>query len=157
MDNRFDHPRTISRVAPKQSATASVYRHRQQIAYGVVTNVSVTGACIVTDNTLMAGADVDVQLSFYQEPQLFDFKARVVWTRQGHQGDQGVNGLQLHGVRFMQVSALQRSQLHTVLVSDNFESIFKPASTEFELFQSSLSRELDEVVLQFQKATGQDS
>lgn len=157
MDKSFDNPRTISRVAPKQSATASVFRHRQQIAYGIITNVSVTGACIVTDNTLMAGSDIDVQLSFYQEPQLFDVKARVVWNRMGRQGEQGLAGLQLHGVRFMGVSALQRSQLHSVLVSENFESIFKPATTEFELFQSSLSQELDDVVSRFQKATGQET
>jgi len=157
MNKRFDSPRTISRVAPKQSATAAVYRHRQQIAYGVITNVSVTGACIVTDNSLLAGSDVELKLSFYQEPRLFDLPARVVWNRLGGVADEGVAGMQLHGVRFTKVSALQRSELHSVLVTENFENIFKPMTSEFELLKSSLASELEEVATQIQRTTGQET
>jgi len=65
MDKRFDVPRTIRRMAPKHAATAAVFRDSEQLAYGVVTNLSVTGACIVTDSRLDPGSNVDLKLSFY--------------------------------------------------------------------------------------------
>ena len=69
MEKRFDILQTIRRMAPKHAATAAVFRNSQQLAYGVLTNVSVTGACIVTDNRVTPGSEVDLKLSFYQQPR----------------------------------------------------------------------------------------
>ncbi len=90
MEKRFE--RTTGRKAPKHPATAAVlYRQSpwdrqsrwdsQQLAYGVLTNVSVTGACIVIDSWLAPGSDVDLKLSFYQQPCLHEIAARVVWSQ----------------------------------------------------------------------------
>jgi hypothetical protein len=64
MEKRFDIPRTIGRMAPKHAATAAVFRESQQLAYGVLTNVSVTGACIVTNGRLAPGATSTSHISF---------------------------------------------------------------------------------------------
>ena len=83
MENRFASARGAIRVAPRHSATAAVYAGENQLAYGVLTNVSEAGACIVTDSRLMPGEEVSLKLSFYQQPGLIETSARVVWNRIG--------------------------------------------------------------------------
>ncbi len=125
MEKHFDIPRTIRRMAPKQAATVAVFRNSQQLAYGVVANVSVTGACIVTDSRLAPESDVDLTLSFYRQTDLYEIGARVVWNRRGGACEKGFEGLQLHGVRFTLTSALQRSRLCTILDGEDFVDIYR--------------------------------
>jgi len=157
MENGYDVPRTIRRLEPKHAATAAVFRDSEQLAYGVVTNVSVTGACIVTDSPLNPGSDVDLKLSFYQHSNLYELGARVVWNRRGGAREEGFEGLQLHGVRFTLSSALQKSRLHTLLEGGDFEDVFHPSTTEFDAFQEALSGELDELGSKIHKLTGEES
>ena len=93
--------RTIRRMAPKHAATAAVFMDSQPPVYGVLTNVSVTGACIVTDRCLARGSDVDLKLSFYQQPCIYKIAARVVWSRRVGAREKGFEGLPLHGVQFL--------------------------------------------------------
>jgi Tfp pilus assembly protein PilZ len=157
MDDRFDVPRTIRRMAPKHAATAAVFKDAQQLAYGVVTNVSVTGACIVTDSPLAPGSDVDLKLSFYQQPDLYEIGARVVWNRRGGAREKGFEGLQLHGVQFTLTSAMQRSRLHELLDNGGFDDVYRPSATEFDVLQSALASELDELGSKIHKTTGEKS
>jgi len=157
MEKRYDVPRTIRRLEPRHAATAAVFWDSEQLAYGVVTNVSVTGACIVTDSPLNPGSDVDLKLSFYQQSSLYELGARVVWNRRGGAREEGFEGLQLHGVRFMLSSALQKSRLHTLLESEDFEDVFHPSASEFDVFQEALSSELAELGSKIHKLTGEES
>ncbi len=157
MEKRFDVPRTIRRMEPKHAATAAVFRDSQQLAYGVVTNVSVTGACIVTDSRLTPGSNVNLKLSFYQQPKLYEVGARVVWSRRGGAGEKGFEGLQLHGMQFTLSSALQKSRLHALLGGEDFEDVFRPSATEFDVLTNALSGELDELASKIHKTTGEKS
>lgn len=157
MQQGFDVPRAIRRVAPKQAATAAVYENGQRLAYGIVTNISVTGACIVTDAALEPGHDVTLKLSFYQEPDLFEFTARIMWQREGAVGEKGFEGLQLHGVRFEKLSAVWRARLHELLDGDSFYSVYQPATTEFDHLQASLAQELEKLGSRIHRTTGQKS
>jgi len=157
MDKRFDVLRTIRRMEPKHAATAAVFRDSQQLAYGVVTNLSVTGACIVTDSQLEPGSNVSLKLSFYQQPTLYELAARVVWNRRGGAREKGFEGLQLHGVRFTLASALQKSRLHALLDGKDFEDVFRPSATEFDVLQNALSSELDELGSKLHETTGEES
>ena len=157
MDKRFDVPRTIRRMEPKHAATAAVFRDSQQLTYGVVTNLSVTGACIVTDSQLEPGSNVSLKLSFYQQPNLYEVGARVVWNRRGGAGETGFEGLQLHGVQFTLASALQKSRLHALLDGKDFEDVFRPSATEFDVLQNALSSELDELGSKLHETTGEES
>ncbi len=157
MEKRFDIPRTIRRMEPKHAATAAVFRDTQQLAYGVLTNVSVTGACIVTDSRLEPGSNVDLRLSFYQQPHLYEIGARVVWNRRGGAGEKGFEGLQLHGVQFKLSSALQKSRLHTLLSNEDFVDVCRPSATEFDALQNALSGELDALGSKMHKTTGEKS
>ncbi len=126
MEKRFDILQTIRRMAPKHAATAAVFRDTQQLAYGVLTNVSVTGACIVTDSRLDPGSNVDLRLSFYQQPRLYEIAARVIWNRRGGAREKGFEGLQLHGVEFTLSSALQKSRLCALLAGEVSLRSFAP-------------------------------
>ena len=127
----------------------TVFKDAQQLAYGVVANISVTGACIVTDRRPAPGSDVDLKLSFYGQPCLYEIRARVGWNRCG--GAKSFEGQQLYGVRFTLSSALQKSRLHTLLAGENFVDVFRPDATEFDFLQDALAGEFDELGRKIQK------
>ena len=154
MDKRFDIPRGIRRMAPKHAATAAVFQDAHQLAYGVIRNVSATGACIVTDSRLPPGSDVNIKLSFFKEPELYEVSARVVWHRKGGAAEKGFAGLQLHGVQFTASSAIEKSRFHELLASEDFEDVYRPSSSEFEVMQSALSEELAELGTKITDTTG---
>ena len=142
-------------MAPTHVAPAAVFRNAQQIAFGELTNLSVTGACIVIDSRLDPGSDVDVTLSFYQQPCLYEVAASVVWNRRGGAGEKGFEGLQLHGMQFMLSSALQKSRLHELLAGKNFVDVFRPSATEFDFLLNALAGELEELGSKMHKITGE--
>ena len=155
MEKRFDIPRTIGRMAPKHAAPAAVFRDDQQLAFGALTDISATGACIATNNRLDPGSDVDLMLSFYRQPSLYELAASVVWSRLGGAREKGFEGLQLHGVQFMLSSALQRSRLHALLAGENFVNVFRPSETEFDFLLCALAGELYELGNKMLKITGE--
>lgn len=155
MPGQFSRPRTARRLAPRYSTTAAVYRDDLQIGYGVVTNVSESGACIVTDAALAQGSDLKLKLSFYRVPRLFETAARVVWSRDAPEAESGFAGMQLHGVRFTVTSTVERTLLIQVLQNpESFVTLFEPSLTEFDRLQNSLSGELDALGDKIEKNVG---
>jgi Tfp pilus assembly protein PilZ len=145
MEKRFDVPRTIRRVSPKHAATVAVSTDSQQPVYGILTNVSVTGTCIVTDSRLAPGSEVDLKISFYQQPRVYEIAARVVWSRRAGTREKSFEGLPLHGLQFTRSSALQKLRFHALLASKDFVDVFRPSETEFSLFLNALAVDLDEL------------
>ena len=145
MEKQFDTSQAIRRIAPKHAATAMVFRDSHQPVYGVVSNLSLTGACIVSDSRLTPGRYVGLKLSFYRHSDLFESRARVVWNRRGEAREKGFEGLQLSGVQFTLSSTLQKSLLSTILGGEDFVDVFRLSATEFDALQKALSVELDEL------------
>lgn len=156
--------RAAPRLAPRHSATAAVYAGREQLAYGVLTNVSQTGACIVTDSLFAAGADVNLKLSFYQQPELIETPARVVWNRVGADTEGHLQGLQLYGVRFTQTPEPEAHRLSQLLGTEAFVTVYDPAAdasasapayaSEFERLQSALESDLDRLAERLTDSVG---
>jgi hypothetical protein len=138
---------------PTHSATAAVYRGELQYAYGVLTNVSPLGACIVTDAVLPPGLDVRLKLSFYHQPRLIETGARVVWNRRGRAEEGAFEGLQLHGLRFTVTPVDDKDRLELVLATDEFVVIHEPTS-EFDRLQEELSTELEKLGSKLHRSTG---
>jgi Tfp pilus assembly protein PilZ len=135
-----------------------VYQGEEQVGYGVLTNVSEAGACIVTDGALELGSDLRVKLSFYDQPRLFETAARVVWSRQATTPEAGLAGLRLHGLRFTVTSTSERARLLQILqCRDAFTTLFEPTETEFNRLQSSLEGELDALGEKLDKSVGHES
>jgi hypothetical protein len=132
------------------------------LAYGVLTNVSERGACIVTDSRLSPGAEVDLKLSFYQEPGLIETSARIVWNRIGSGREGNLRGLQLHGVQFVDTSDMERSRLGQLLHSEDFEPVQDSAtpssgSSEFARLRRALSVDLDRLAEKLSHSIGRGS
>ena len=157
MDKRFDILRTNGRMAPKHAATVAVYKNSGQLAVGVVTDISPTGACIVTDKRLAPGSDVYLKFSLHRQRRLHEIGARVVWSRTGGAREKDFEYLPLHGVHFALSSALQKSRLHALLTSKEFVDVFRPSATEFDFLQDALAGEFDELGSKIQEITGEKS
>jgi hypothetical protein len=77
----------------------TVQGDESQPAYGLVNDISDSGAGIVADRLLPSGKEVRIRICFY--PQVcFDTEARVVWGRGAVGARQGGHGLALNGVLF---------------------------------------------------------
>lgn len=157
MNEQYPTPRTVRRLTPRQSATAAVYRGDQQVGYGIVTNVSESGACVVTDSRHAPGTDLRIKLSFYQQPRLFETVARVVWSREANESEAAFSGLQVHGLRFTVTPTVERCRLLSILQDkDAFVIVFQPSVTEFDRLQSALATELDALGNKIQKNVGRN-
>jgi hypothetical protein len=157
MSDQFSTPRTIRRLAPRFAATAAVYQEDQQVGYGVLTNLSEAGACIVTDSRLAPGTDLRLKVSFYEQPRLFETIARVVWTQEARPDQAGLVGLRLYGLRFTVTSTAERSHLLSILQQkDSFVTVFQPTVTEFDRMQTSLAGDLDALGDKLGKSIGRE-
>lgn len=67
------------RVVPQRAITVAIEYPQQGRAYGVVANISVGGACVLTDARLPLGESLDLELSFFREPEVVPAAGRIVW------------------------------------------------------------------------------
>jgi hypothetical protein len=148
--------RVSRRFAPRNSVTVAIHDSDNPFAYGVVTNISPSGACLVTANPLPTGTTVFLRVSFYRQPDMFETKARVVWSRQGGQDEKldTMEGLLFHGVQFAETSTNQRSHLLQLLDSTEFQLVYSPQSCDFDTFMSELSEDLNKLGSKFGQETG---
>lgn len=149
--------RSWPRLAPKRSATAAVFQRDNRLAYGVLTNVSEHGACIITDSFLPAGARVDLRLSFYERPDIFEAESRIVWNRRGSEALDSANNFLLHGFEFMSIVGEHRGYLDSLLGSTEFQVVSESEATEFDNMRRDLRDVLDELGNQISKRLGDDS
>lgn len=154
MERDFTPTRTARRLAPKQSATAAVYQGEVQLAYGVLTNISEAGACIVTDSFLPAGATITLKLSFYQQPELFETSARIIWHRKGAPEDESVPEFRLLGMEFVRVPEPDQGRLSEMLKTDDFHPLATPPADEFGKLQQDLFDELEKLGAKISRSVG---
>ena len=156
MENGERVTRSWPRLAPKRSATAAVFQKENRLAYGVLTNVSEHGACIITDSFVPAGTRVDLRLSFYERPDIFEAESRIVWNRRGSEALDSANNFLLHGFEFMSIVEGQRSYLDTLLDSAEFQVVSQSEATEFDNMRRDLRDVLDRLGDQIGKTLGDD-
>jgi hypothetical protein len=90
-------------------------------AYGIVSDISETGACIHSDRIHYRGQRLQLRIQFAAQPELFETLGRVRWIRPALVGENGVRGGALAGVEFHLPSATSMSKLRRLLVSPDFE------------------------------------
>jgi hypothetical protein len=151
-------PARISRrFAPRNSVTVAIQDAESPFAYGVVTNISPSGACLVTAKPLPTGSTVQLRVSFHRQPELFEARARVVWSRDDNrnlEGDDPLRGLLLHGVEFSGIPTNQRVKLLQLLDSPDFQLVYSPNNGEFESLMSELGDDLRQLGTKFTRETG---
>jgi hypothetical protein len=74
--------RLTPRIVPPSPITVAVeQRNGPPVAYGVVADISRTGACVWTDSHLAVGATMGFRISFAEPPEVHELLGRVVWDR----------------------------------------------------------------------------
>ena len=104
--------RDEERMVLRKWVTATFYHRETALAYGVVINISKTGACLVTNTAVGPGWTGQLALSVYPRPDVFETEACVVWS--------GQNGSEepVHGIRFTRVPSAKRRELRELLKSN---------------------------------------
>jgi hypothetical protein len=112
-----DNRRAV-RVVPRRAITVAVadggLGHETGLtrAYGVVANISETGACLLTNGVFGVGERLSLQLSFAREPVPFETTGQVVWT--GATADRGVLR---YGLQFGETPTRTKDQLRSLIAS----------------------------------------
>lgn len=115
MQRKISDDRARQRHLPRQAVTVAVGQGETPLTYGVVSNISEGGACVLTDKNFPFNTQLDLTLSFYRRVELFTLAARIAWTRT----DPGGSAIEL-GVEFKDLTETDRERLRTVLSSGDF-------------------------------------
>ena len=123
-------------------------------AYGLVANISESGACVAADDLYSGGRYVMLGLRFRNYPSLFETKARVVWS-QPHKDETSISdSIFLHGLQFTGLTADKQQMLHQVLefgrqpssyqtiVDEDFQSLLNEISTDLDQLTSKLKKKI---------------
>jgi hypothetical protein len=109
--------RRSKRILPKDSVTVALVDKDYPVAYGVVKDISESGACIITDSPLDKDRDVTLKMSFYRS-EMLAAGGRVVWA--GSAETSGSFKGTRHGVEFTALSTAERKHLQKILDSETF-------------------------------------
>lgn len=147
--------RSSRRLTPRKPVTVAVDAGEASRAYGVVTNISETGACVVTDSGVGQGRMVLLRMSFYRHADLFETEARVVWSGQ-ERGPSSTRAV-LQGVQFTELSDQELTKLRGLLDSPDF--VYGESSRvtpEFEDLVSALRKDLGKLGTKLSRVTNAD-
>jgi len=107
--------RALRRLMPRKLLVLTVQADGSVPTYGIVNDISDSGAGMVADQRLPSGQDVRLRICFY--PQVcYDTEARVVWGKDD--SGAGADGLALNGVQFAGPLDLNRLGSNEVLASN---------------------------------------
>jgi len=77
----YTPPRQRTRIVPPDPITVAIEDdHGLPLGYGVIANISETGACVWTDGALAPGARLALRVSFARPAEVHEVAAIVVWS-----------------------------------------------------------------------------
>jgi hypothetical protein len=130
--------RTFTRVRPRSLVSLAMYQgERIPPAYGIVSDISETGACIHSDRVHYRGQRLQLRIQFAAQAELFETHGRVRWIKPAFGGENGMPGGALAGVEFHLPSSTSISRLRRLLVSPDFE-FPDSGSRQFEEFLTAM-------------------
>lgn len=106
-------------------------------AFGIVSDISETGARIHSDRVHFRGQKLQLRIQFAAEPELFETQGRVRWIRPAAVGENGLRGGALAGVEFYLPSFTSMARLRRLLLSPDFEFPHS-GGRDFEEFLSAM-------------------
>ncbi len=119
-------PRRHPRIVPDSPLTVAIENDRGVcLGYGVVANVSLAGACVLTSAALPVGARLSFTLSFSRPAEIHQVEGTVVWDGAGETS--GPNPAHRLGVAWQDTPSGCEERLRG-LVRGAVEVVFKPRS-----------------------------
>jgi hypothetical protein len=158
MESELLQNRSNRRLTPRKPVTVAVQAGESSLAYGVVTNISETGACVMTDSSVGQGRIVLLRMSFYRHADLFETAARVVWSGEETDSPHGVPHAVLQGVQFTELADRELSRLRKLLDSPDFvPGAVLSVTPEFEDLVSALRQDLGKLGTKLRRVTDSDA
>ena len=116
LDDYMWRARIAPRFFPFHSLSATIWDNGRQVANGIVSDLSESGASLVTDRMIPYSSAVHLRLAQH-EAHFIETRARIVWDFQEMDLDliKVVLGARL-GFCFLDVSAIQRRRIKQLLV-----------------------------------------
>lgn len=75
--------RLSPRIVPPSPITVAIEEDGGHVlAYGVIADISGTGACVWTDVQIAVGSTLRFRISFAQPPEVHELVGSIVWTRE---------------------------------------------------------------------------
>lgn len=146
--------RSNRRLTPRKPVTVAVEEGDAALAYGVITNISESGACVVTDTFIGQGRIVLLRMSFYRQSDLFEAQARIVWSEEEIKAMRSLSVAVLQGVQFTGLSDGEQSRLRTLLDSPDFvPGAVVTVTPEFEDLVSTLRQDLHKLGSKLRRET----
>ena len=158
MEGNLTQNRSRRRLTPRKPVTVAVQEGETSLAYGVVTNISESGACVMTDTAVGQGRIVMLRMSFYRHADLFDVPARIVWSGPELDSPHGVPSAALQGVQFTQLGDREVTRLKGLLDSSDFvPGAVVSVTPEFEDLVSNLRQDLGKLGSKLRRDTYRDT
>ena len=158
MEGDLAQNRSSRRLTPRKPVTVAMQDGETSLAYGVVTNISETGACVMTDASVGKGRIVMLRMSFYRHADLFETPARIVWSGPELDSPHGVPSAVLQGVQFTELGDLEVSRLRDLLDSPDFvPGAVLSVTPEFEDLVSNLRQDLGKLGTKLRRDTNSDA
>ncbi len=114
----------VKRYLPQNSVTVALLDRDVPMAFGVVENISETGACIITNGPLTRDRDFRFKLSFYRAGMLAA-RGKVVWSSERKKPGAFAAAV-FNGVEFDITSNTERLRLQSILQSSEFRAAADP-------------------------------
>ena len=118
----FTRTRATRRYIPLETVNALVLSEQFYLAHGVVSNISETGACLITNTVIEPGQKLQVRFITGKGVELFQTRARVVWSAEGMDPHMEIVGV-MSGVQFLDDSRLLQDKIVEILEKGNFHEV----------------------------------
>jgi hypothetical protein len=109
---------------------AAMLDGESQIARGVVSNISESGARLVTNTKVDEGRFIHLKLRF-QKDELLETGARIIWCRESIEPSTEIVGA-LQGVEFTALEPEKRQTIRKALVGPDFRDVWVPKAFSFQ-------------------------
>ncbi len=126
--SQYRPERLWPRLVPAESVMVSIFGPGQK-AWGLIANVSLAGACIVSGVEFRPGTEVLLRIGFDPDDP-FTSQAKIVWTRD--ESESNKKPTFVHGVKFLLVEEDQRRELKDILSRPGFVTPRIPGAPSVE-------------------------
>ena len=114
--------RTTRRYVPLETVSAIMVSDDNLLAYGVVSNISESGACLIANTSIEPSHKVRIQFIKSDRTELFQTNARIVWSGEGIDPQMEIVGTMV-GIAFEGLTAKRREAIAAILDQGSFHEI----------------------------------
>ena len=125
----YSPTRTNRRYVPLKPVSAVLLADSGYLAHGVASNISASGACLITNTVMEPGSRVRVQFSTNHQEELFQAEARIVWASEGMDPHLEIVGVMV-GVQFLDVEPALEEKITDALEQGRFHEVGMMAGTD---------------------------